>query len=163
MTMPATLKRLSGFTLIELLVTLVLLALVLSSAAPVMQISAKRAKEQELRRDLWQIRDAIDAYKKAADEGLIKKNPGESGYPPNLQILVQGVENRQDPQKRKIYFMRRIPRDPFATDPDLSAEASWGKRSYASSFEEPKEGDDIYDVYSLSADTGLNQLPYREW
>lgn len=161
--MPATLKRLSGFTLIELLVTLVLLALVLSSAAPVMQISAKRAKEQELRRDLWQIRDAIDAYKKAADEGLIKKNPGESGYPPNLQILVQGVENRQDPQKRKIYFMRRIPRDPFATDPDLSAEASWGKRSYASSFEEPKEGDDIYDVYSLSADTGLNQLPYREW
>ncbi|CAG0996018.1 Type II secretion system protein G [Methylophilaceae bacterium] len=161
--MPGMLKRLHGFTLIELMVTLVLLALVLSSAAPVMQISAKRAKEQELRRDLWQIRDAIDAYKKAADDGLIKKNPGETGYPPNLQILVQGVENRRDPQKRKIYFLRRIPRDPFATDPDLSAEATWGKRSYASSFDEPREGDDVYDVYSLSTETGLNQQPYGEW
>lgn len=157
------LKRAHGFTLIELLVALVLLGLILGSAAPVMQVNAKRIKEQELRRELWQIRDAIDAYKKAADEGIIKKNPGQSGYPPNLQILVQGVENKRDLKKRKIYFLRRIPRDPFATDPELSAEATWGKRSYASSFEEPREGDDVYDVYSLSNDTGLNQQPYREW
>lgn len=157
------LKPIRGFTLIELMVALVLLGLILSSAAPVMQVNAKRAKEQELRRDLWQLRDAIDAYKKAADEGIIKKNPGQSGYPPNLQILVQGVENSRDLKKRKIYFLRRIPRDPFATDPELSAEETWGKRSYASSFDEPKEGDDVYDIYSLSNNIGLNQQPYREW
>ncbi|MCB5183828.1 type II secretion system GspH family protein [Methylobacillus gramineus] len=158
-----TLRKMRGFTLIELLVTMVLLALILSSAAPVMQISAKRNKEQELKRDLWQLRDAIDAYKKAVDDGLIKKTPGQSGYPPNLRILVQGVENPRDPKKAKIYFLRSIPRDPFANDPELSAEASWGKRSYASSFEEPAEGDDVYDVYSLSNDKGLDQRPYREW
>lgn len=156
-------RHMRGFTLIELLVTLVLLALILSSAAPVMQINAKRAKEQELKRDLWQLRDAIDAYKKAVDDGLIKKSPGQSGYPPNLRILVQGVENPRDPKKGKIYFLRSIPRDPFANDPELSAEASWGKRSYASSFDEPAEGDDVYDIYSLSNDKGLDQRPYREW
>ncbi|MCB5189327.1 type II secretion system GspH family protein [Methylobacillus arboreus] len=156
-------KQLAGFTLIELMVALVLLALILSSAAPVMQITAKRAKEQELKRNLWQLRDAIDAYKKAADDGLIKKSPGESGYPPNLQILVQGVENPRDPKKRKIHFLRSIPRDPFAPDTELPNDATWGKRSYASSFEEPAEGEDVYDVYSLSGDTGLNQQPYREW
>lgn len=156
-------RKLSGFTLIELMVALVLLALILSSAAPVMQITAKRAKEQELKRNLWQLRDAIDAYKKAVDEGLIKKSPGQTGYPPNLQILVQGVENPRDPKKRKIHFLRSIPRDPFVSDPESSNEASWGKRSYTSSFEEPAEGDDVYDVYSLSSDTGLNQQPYREW
>lgn len=156
-------KRYSGFTLIELMVALALLALILSSAAPVMQITAKRAKEQELKRSLWQMRDAIDAYKKAVDNGLIKKSPGQSGYPPNLQILVQGVENPRDPKKRKMYFLRSIPRDPFTSDPELPNEATWGKRSYASSFEEPAEGEDVYDVYSLSLASGLNQQPYREW
>lgn len=156
-------KQPHGFTLIELLVALVLLSLVLSAAAPVMQISAKRAKEQELRRELWQLRDAIDAYKKAVDQGLIKKSPGQSGYPPDLQILMQGVENTKDPKKRKIYFLRRIPRDPFATDSTLSAVSTWGKRSYDSTFDEPKEGDDVYDIYSLSTGVGLNQQPYSEW
>lgn len=152
-----------GFTLIELMVTLVLLALILSSAAPVMQVQAKRNKEQELKRNLWQLRDAIDAYKKAVDDGLIKKSPGQSGYPPNLQILVQGVVNPRSATTAKLYFLRSIPRDPFSDDPELSNEASWGKRSYASSFEEPAEGEDVYDVYSRSADSGLNQQPYREW
>lgn len=161
--MKQSLKPSYGFTLIELMVALVLLALILSSAAPVMQVTAKRAKEQELKRHLWQLRDAIDAYKKAVDDGLIKKTPGQSGYPPSLQILVQGVENPRDPKKRKIHFLRSIPRDPFASDPELPNEATWGKRSYASSFEEPAEGEDVYDVYSLSSDTGLNQQPYREW
>jgi general secretion pathway protein G len=152
-----------GFTLIELLVSLVLLALIVTSAAPMMQLSAKRNKEQELKKSLWQIRDAIDAYKQATDDGLIKKSMGQSGYPPSLRQLSEGVENIQDPRKRKIYFLRRIPRDPFATDTTLSAEETWGKRSYSSSFDEPEAGDDIYDVYSLSKEIGINQQPYREW
>ena len=156
-------KRLKGFTLIELLVALVLLALLVSAAAPLMQMTAKRNKEQELKKALWQIRDAIDAYKQAADDGLIKKSVDENGYPTTLQQLVDGVENMQDAKKRKLYFLRRIPRDPFAVDATLSAEDAWGKRSYESSFEEPIEGGDIYDVYSLSSETGINQQPYREW
>jgi general secretion pathway protein G len=156
-------ERVQGFTLIELLVSLTLLALILSSAAPVMELSARRAKEAELKRGLWEMRDAIDAYKKAVDEGLVKRSPGQSGYPPNLQILVQGVENQKDLKKRRIYFLRRIPRDPFVPNQELSAEEGWGKRSYASSFEEPREGDDVYDVYSLSSQIGINQQPYREW
>ena len=156
-------KRLKGFTLIELLVALVLLALLVSAAAPLMQMTAKRNKEQELKKALWQIRDAIDAYKQAADDGLIKKSVDENGYPTTLQQLVDGVENMQDAKKRKLYFLRRIPRDPFAVDATLSAEDAWGKRSYSSSFSEPSEGDDVYDVYSLSNETGINQLPYREW
>ena len=113
-------KRLKGFTLIELLVALVLLALLVSAAAPLMQMTAKRNKEQELKKALWQIRDAIDAYKQAADDGLIKKSVDENGYPTTLQQLVDGVENMQDAKKRKLYFLRRIPRDPFAVDATLS-------------------------------------------
>lgn len=152
-----------GFTLIELLVTLVLLGLILASAAPVMQLTVQRNKEQELRKALWQIRDAIDAYKQASDDGLIRRNIDASGYPPSLQVLVTGVENSSDPKKKKIYFLRQIPRDPFVSDPTLSAEETWLKRSYASSFEEPAEGDDVYDVHSMSNIKGLDGRPYSEW
>lgn len=155
--------KIAGFTLIELLVALVLLALLVTSAAPLMQLSAKRNKEQELKKSLWLIRDAIDAYKQAADDGLIKKSVDQSGYPASLQQLVSGVENIQDPKKRKIFFMRNIPRDPFATDATASAEETWGKRSYSSSFDKPEEGEDVYDVYSLSHEIGINQQAYREW
>ncbi|MFA6040833.1 MAG: hypothetical protein WC733_04970, partial [Methylophilus sp.] len=149
--------------LIELLVALVLLALLVTSAAPLMQLSAKRNKEQELKKSLWQMRDAIDAYKQAADDGLIKKSADQSGYPASLQQLVSGVENIQDPKKRKIFFMRNIPRDPFATDTTASAEETWGKRSYSSAFDKPEEGEDVYDVYSLSHEVGINQQAYSEW
>ncbi|MGZ8961162.1 MAG: type II secretion system protein [Methylophilaceae bacterium] len=159
--MPGALHK--GFTLIELLVTLVLLALVLTSAAPVMQLTAQRSKEQELRRALWQIRDAIDAYKQASDDGLIKRNIDATGYPPSLQVLVKGVENSRDAKKRKIYFLRQIPRDPFASDPTLRAEETWAKRSYSSSFEEPAEGNDVYDVHSMSSGKGMDGRPYSEW
>ena len=152
-----------GFTLIELLVALVLLALLVSAAAPLMQMTAKRNKEQVLKKSLWQIRDAIDAYKQAADDGVIKKTADQSGYPASLQQLVSGVENIQDPKKRKIFFMRNIPRDPFATDSTIAAEGTWGKRSYTSSFDKLEEGEDVYDVYSLSHETGINQQPYSEW
>ena len=156
-------KKNAGFTLIELLVSLVLLAMLISAAAPLMQLTAKRNKEQELKKSLWQIRDAIDAYKQASDDGLIKKSADDSGYPESLQQLVIGVENIQDPKKRKVYFMRSIPRDPFATDTELSAEETWAQRSYRSSFETPEAGEDVYDVHSLSNETGINQQPYSEW
>ena len=152
-----------GFTLIELLVALTLLALLVSAAAPMLQLNAKRHKEQELKRALWQIRDAIDAYKQAVDDGLIKKSPDQSGYPRSLEQLVVGIESENDPNKKKIYFMRSIPRDPFATDNTTLAEDTWGKRSYSSAFEKPEEGEDVYDVYSLSPEMGINEQPYSEW
>lgn len=155
-------SKLYGFTLIELMVALVLLALIVTSAAPVMQLAVKRSKEQELRRALWQIRDGIDAYKKAYDDGLIKNSPDKSGYPQSLQALVDGIEITRNGKKQQFYFLRRIPRDPFSAEGSTAA-ASWGKRSYASSYQEPKEGHDIYDVYSLSEETGLDKRPYREW
>jgi len=158
-----TAKKCQGFTLIELLVALVLLALIVTSAAPLFQMTAKRNKEQELKKSLWQIRDAIDAYKQAVDDGLIERAVDQSGYPSTLSELVEGVENAQDPKHKKIYFLRRIPRDPFANDSALTNEETWGLRSYRSSFDEPKAGDDVYDVYSLSPEIGINQQPYREW
>jgi len=97
--MPKSFIKYKGFTLIELLVSLVLLALLVSSAAPMVQLSAKRNKEQELKKSLWQIRDAIDHYKQAVDDGMIKKSIDQSGYPPSLKVLVVGVENIQDPKK----------------------------------------------------------------
>jgi general secretion pathway protein G len=154
-------KKYKGFTLIELLVALTLLALLVSSAAPLLQMSAKRNKEQELKKSLWQIRDAIDAYKQAADDGQIKKSLDENGYPPSLQILVDGVENNLDPKKRKLRFMRNIPRDPFADDESISAEDTWLKQSYAG--EEGELIADVYDVHSRSNQVGINQQPYREW
>lgn len=155
--------KIAGFTLIELLVSLVLLAMLISAAAPLMQLTAKRNKEQELKKSLWQMRDAIDAYKQASDDGLIKKSADDSGYPESLQQLVIGVENIQDPKKRKLYFMRNIPRDPFSIDTDLSAEETWAQRSYRSSFESPEAGEDVYDIHSLSTEIGINQQPYSEW
>ena len=128
-----------------------------------MQLTAKRNKEQALQRALWQIRDAIDAYKQAAEDGAIKVSPDQSGYPKTLQQLVTGVENANDPNKKKIYFLRSIPRDPIADDNTLTAEETWGKRSYRSSFEQPEEGEDVYDVYSMSPEIGINEQPYSKW
>lgn len=156
-------KKTNGFTLIELLVALVLLALIVTSAAPLMQMTVKRNKEQELKRALWQMRDAIDDYKEAVEDGRVELSDDKSGYPRSLQELVDGVENAQDPDNKKIYFLRRIPRDPFATDDTLSNAETWGLRSYESSFDEGEAGEDVYDVYSRSNAIGINKQPYREW
>jgi general secretion pathway protein G len=155
-------RRLHGFTLIELAITLAILGILAAIAVPVAELAVKRVHEAELRYDLRQIRDAIDAYKRAWDEGRIAKKVGETGYPPKLETLVEGVEDLRNPKKAKIYFLRRIPSDPMAPA-GLNGAESWGKRSYASAPDEPKEGDDVYDVYSTHPGTGINGVPYRQW
>jgi len=156
-------SRHNGFTLIELLVTLAILAVLATLAVPVAQVSRQRIQEQELRSALREIRHAIDAYQRAVNEGRIPRDLGGSGYPKDLDVLVDGVPDQRDPKRNKIYFLRRVPRDPMNPDYDQPEAASWGKRSYASEANDPQEGDDIYDVYSTSNKVGLNGVPYNKW
>ena len=152
-----------GFTLIELLVTLVIVALLSTIALPISELAVQRNREQELHNALREIRAAIDAYKQAWDEGRIETTVGKSGYPASLELLVEGVNDPHSVQKSNIYFLRRIPRDPFATDPTLTDAETWGKRSYASSADNPQEGDDVFDVYSTASGKDLHGIPYRDW
>jgi len=153
-----------GFTFIELVITVAIIGILAAAAVPLVELAAKRAKEQELRASLRQLRTAVDEYKKAVDEGKIAKKADESGYPPSLDILVEGVVDGADPnRRRRMYFLRRIPRDPFHTDPAVPPAETWGKRSYESSYDNPQPGKDVFDVYSLAPSVGLNGLPYRQW
>ncbi|HEX6362257.1 MAG TPA: type II secretion system protein [Albitalea sp.] len=152
-----------GFTLVELLVTVTIVSLLATMALPVAELSVRRAKEHELRAALREIRGALDAYKRAGDEGRVVRISGQSGYPPSLEVLTEGVEDARSPDKRRIYFLRRLPPDPFADDPSLPAAQTWGLRSYESPPDAPSEGADVFDVYSRSADTGLNGRPYKDW
>jgi general secretion pathway protein G len=160
---------LKGFTLIELVVTVAIVSVLASAVLPVLQLSVQRVKENELRTNLREIREAIDAYKKLADveNSPIKKIVGQSGYPPNLEVLVEGVVDDKDPNKHKIRFLRRIPLDPMQRDIQANnvngIMSNWGLRSYASEANDPREGDDVFDVYSLSKQIGINGVPYAQW
>lgn len=158
--------RRSGFTLIELMVSLVIIAIMASVATPMIQLTVKRQKEQQLREHLREMRRAIDAYKKASDDGRIKKSADASGYPPNLQVLVDGVEDAKDAKHTRLRFLRRIPQDPMLNmqaNNGLNQPAGWGMRSYDSPPEQPRYTQDVYDVYSLSKQIGINGVPYAQW
>lgn len=156
-------SRLSGFTLIELVVTVAIVGILASVAVPLSELGMQRMKEQELRSALRQIREAIDAYKQATDEGRIQRRADGSGYPRSLAELSAGVEDAKSLVQTKIYFLRRLPRDPFFSQSSTPAADTWGKRAYASPPDAPFEGEDVFDVYSLSERVGLNGVPYREW
>jgi general secretion pathway protein G len=154
----------NGFTLIELIMTVAIIGMLAMVTLPLAELSVQHSKEQELRLALREIRVAIDAYKQAVDDGHIIRSAEKSAYPESLKVLVDGVSDVKDPtNKNKLYFLRRIPRDPMASDSNNSNEESWGKRSYQSSADDPQEGDDVYDVYSLSTSTGMNGVPYKNW
>jgi len=155
--------RESGFTLIEMIVTVALVAIIASVATPFFKMQHQREKERELKAALRDIRDAIDAYKLAGDEGRIARSLDSTGYPASLDQLVAGAVDQRDPKGRKIFFLRSVPRDPMNPSAAVTAADSWGKRSYASDADNPQTGADVYDVFSLSDRNGINGIPYRKW
>jgi general secretion pathway protein G len=143
-----------GLTLVELIVTVAILAILASAAVPIARFKVKREKERELRRDLWEMRDAIDHYKDAADKGAFQTKLESQNYPPDLETLVNGV----DVQSKKVKFLRRIPVDP------MTGQAEWGLRSMQ---DDPNSdsfgGQSVFDVYSKSTGTGLDGTKYSDW
>ena len=143
-----------GVTLIELVVAITILLILTSAAIPIARTRIKRERERELRQDLWEMRDAIDRYKDAADRGAFQIKVGSEGYPPDLETLVNGV----DVQGKKVRFLRRIPADP------MTGKTEWGLRSMQ---DDPAStswgGQNVFDVYTKSEDTALDDTKYSEW
>jgi general secretion pathway protein G len=152
-----------GFTLVELIMTVAIIGVLASAAFPLAELAVARAKERELQSALREIREAIDAYKRAADEGRIAKSITETGYPKSLGLLYRGFPDQKSPDKAMIYLLRRLPRDPMNPDTSISPEESWGRRSYASPPEDPRDGEDVFDVFTRALGVGLNGIAYREW
>jgi general secretion pathway protein G len=144
----------AGLTLVELIVTVAILAILASAAVPLARFRAQRDKERELRYDLWQMRDAIDKYKDAADRHAFQIKLDSNGYPPDLDTLVKGV----DAQGKKLKFLRRIPVDP------ITGKAEWNLRSMQ---DEPNSdswgGQNVFDVGSKSQATALDGTKYSDW
>ncbi|PZP33420.1 MAG: general secretion pathway protein GspG [Roseateles depolymerans] len=151
-----------GFTLIEMLVVLAMLAVLASAARPLLELSVQRSREAELRQALRTLRGALDAYKQAVDAGTVARSPEDSGYPPRLQVLVDGVPDAKTPDGRKIYFLRRLPRDPFAED-SLPAAETWALRAYDSPPDDPRSGRDVFDIHSRSERVALDGSRLKDW
>ena len=144
----------SGLTLVELIVTITILSVLASAAFPIARFTYKRQAERELRRDLWMMRDAIDAYKDAADKGAFQTKVDSQNYPPDLETLVNGV----DVQGKKLKFLRRIPVDP------ITGKAEWGLRSMQDDADSDSfGGQNVFDVYSKSDRTALDGTKYNTW
>lgn len=143
-----------GVTLIELVVAITILLILTSAVLPIARTRIKRERERNLRHDLWEMRDAIDRYKDAADRGAFQIKLGSEGYPPDLETLVNGV----DVSGKKVRFLRRIPVDP------MTGTTEWGLRSMQ---DDPNStswgGQNVFDVYSKSEDTALDGTKYSEW
>jgi general secretion pathway protein G len=154
--------RATGFSLIELLVVIAIMGVLASVGLPLAELSRQRTKEEDLRRSLREIRTALDAYKQLVDVGSIQRAADGSGYPPSLEILASGVDDARSPQRTKLYLLRKLPRDPFASVESSSAE-TWALRSYASPPDAPAPGKDVFDVHSMAAGVGLNGVPYSQW
>jgi len=150
-----------GYTLIELMVVMAVLGILSMAVFPLAEVTVQRDRERELKRSLWEIRDAIDAYKRAVDAGTVAATAGSPGYPASLEVLVTGVPNPKASGQLQ-YFLRRVPRDPFA-DEGVPPAKTWGLRSFDSPADRPRAGADVYDVYSQSDKVGLNGVALREW
>jgi general secretion pathway protein G len=156
-----------GFTLIEMIVTLTVLAILAAVAMPIAKTAIQRDKELELRRALREIREALDAYKKLADEKKIEVEEDSEGYPPDLETLVNGVEVQESQEgeegggkasKKTIRFLRRIPKDP------MTGTVEWGLRSYQDDPDSDVWGEEnVYDIYTKSGAKALDGSRYRDW
>jgi general secretion pathway protein G len=155
------LKVQRGFTFIELLVVTTILIVLASAILPLAKVTIQRQREAELRRDLREMRAAIDKFKDAADMGLISSldlKTGSEGYPPDLQTLVEGVSVANDASGRKLKFLRRIPIDP------LTNSSEWGLRSYQDKPDATSwGGQNVFDVYTKAQGTGLDGTKFRDW
>lgn len=163
--------RPTGFTLIELLVTLALVGLMAMVALPLYQVSVQHAKEAELRQALRTIRAGLDAYKEASDTGQLAKAAGESGFPAHLDRLTEVLElaKKRDfglnpgEAERHMVILRQLPRDPFHPDPTVPAAQTWDIRAYATRPDDPRPGDDVFDVSSKSTRVGMDGTAYNTW
>jgi general secretion pathway protein G len=144
----------AGLTLVELIITVAIVGILATAALPMARFQVKREKERELRRDLWEMRDAIDRYKDAADRGAIQIKADSVGYPPDLQTLVDGV----DVQEKKVRFLRAIPVDPMTKSTD------WGLRSNQDDVDSDSfGGQNVFDVHTKSEATALDGTKYKSW
>lgn len=146
--------RQRGVTLLELIIAITILLILMGAAVPVVRLTVKRQKETELKRDLWEMRAAIDRYKDAADRNAFQIKVDSDGYPPDLDTLVKGV----DVQGKKLRFLRRIPIDP------ITGKDEWGMRSTRDDpTSESWGGQNVFDVFSKAEGTGLNGTKYKDW
>lgn len=152
-----------GFTMVELLVVMAILGVLAAAVMPLGETLVIARKERELKAALREIRFALDEYKRVVGQDPVTGATNGSGYPPNLQALASGtVDTRAKGKGQVFYFLRAIPRDPFA-DPQLPPEQTWRLRSYASPADKPQPGADVFDVHSSSQGTALDGTKYAQW